>query len=327
MITKQLLDNYFKRQCTAEEQVEVEGYLNSDDHTLLDEFLSNKWADAAAAPSDFVIPPPIILPARAKVRKLPVKWTRYAAVFTGLLTLSAAAVYMFSTIGKTSAVSRIAKQQWRELDNRGTAIRSVVMGDGTKIWLNKNAVLRYPDNYNKDTRDVALMGEAYFEVAPDQTKPFRVHTANVITTALGTAFNISAFTMRDTAIRVSLLEGKVAVATDGSTGNVSARILTPGMTVDFEDNILMDPETDSTVSNVTGWIKDKVYFNNTTLKEVCRRLSYQYSENIVTTGDAGEQRISGVFNTSDDLKTIVAAITYVHKLKVSYSREGCRISK
>lgn len=325
MITKQLLDNYFKRQCSEEERAEVAAYLNSDDHTLLDEFLNSKWADAAAAPSDLIIPPPIELPARKKVWQLNIKWARYAAVFTGLLALSAAAVYMFSTIGKIATVNRMAKVQWRELDNRGTAIKSVIMGDGTKIWLNKNAVLRYPDNYNKDTRDVELIGEAYFEVAADHDRPFRVHTANVVTTALGTAFNISAFTMEDTAIRVSLLEGKVAVATDN--GDASSRILTKGMTVNFEDNILMEPETDSTVSNVTGWIKDKVYFNNTTLKEVCRRLSYQYSEKIVATGAAGQQRISGVFNTSDDLKTIVAAITFVHKLQVTWSPDGCRISK
>lgn len=323
MITQQLLERYFKQQCTAEERTLVEAYLDAGDHTLLDGFLQSKWKDAIENPSATITPPPITLPRQAKIRILGAGWAKYAAVCTGLLVLSTAIFYALTAGKKKAAVSQVARQEWKELDNRGSAIRSVVMGDGTKIWLNKNAVLRYPDNYNEATREVELLGEAYFEVAPDKSKPFRVHTAGITTTALGTAFNISVFTIRDTAIRVSLLEGKVAVTTAGA----GDRILTPGMKVDFEDNQLMEPVQDSLVKQSTGWIKDKIYFNNTTLKEVCRRLSYQYNQQLTATETAGQQRISGTFNTSDDFKTIVAAITFVHQLQVTYTPSGCKISK
>lgn len=321
MITKQLLDRYFKQQCSAEERITVEAYLQGTDHTLLDEFLHGKWGEAAAGPTIQVVPPAIELPSRTKVRYMGLKW---AAVFTGMLMLSAAAYFLFLTTGKKTPVNPIARQQWKELNNHGNDIRSVVMGDGTRIWLNKNAVLRYPDNYNEASRDVELIGEAYFEVAQNSSLPFRVHTAHVTTTALGTAFNISAFTRQDTAICISLLEGKVAVASADSN---DTQVLTPGMAVNFEGSNMQEAITDSAVFNATGWMKDKIYFNNATLKEVCRRLSWQYDEKVIAKGNAGQQRISGMFNTSDDFKTIIAAITYVHKLQVKYTPEGCTITK
>lgn len=321
MITKQLLDRYFKQQCSLEERMTVEAYLQGTDHTLLDEFLHGKWAEAAAGPAIQVVPPAIELPARTKVRHIGLKW---AAVFTGMLMLSAAAYFLFLMSGKKMPLNPVARTQWKELNNHGNDIRSVLMGDGTRIWLNKNAVLRYPDNYNEVSRDVELVGEAYFEVAQNSRLPFRVHTAHVTTTALGTAFNISAFTRQDTAICISLLEGKVAVASADSN---NTRVLTPGMALNFEGNNMWEPVKDSAVFNATGWMKDKIYFNNATLKDVCRKLSWQYDEKIIVERDAARQRISGIFNTSDDFKTIVAAITYVHKLQVRYTPQGCRITK
>ena len=50
----------------------------------------------------------------------------------------------------------------------------VLMQDGTRIWLNADSRLVYPDNFNGRERVVRLEGEAYFEVAKNSEKPFRV---------------------------------------------------------------------------------------------------------------------------------------------------------
>lgn len=317
MISHQLLDNYFKNKSTEAERLEVEAYLAGADHSLLDEFLMEKWRQAKETPSAGVVPPVITLP--VKTRWLSLKW---AAAIAGIMVLSSVVYYMRSHSAANTYTNTVAARKWLEMSNSGKGVRSVKMSDGTRIWLNRNSILRYPDDYNTQARDVELIGEAYFEVARQTDKPFRVHTALVTTTVLGTAFNVSAFTRDDTAIRISLLEGKVAV-----TAGEQQRLLTPGMLVNYEDHQLQGAIKDSSVSNTTAWLKDKIYFNNTTLKEVCRRLSWQYGDKIHVSGDAAAHRISGVFSTSDDLKTIIEAISYIHKLQVTRKPGEYQISK
>ncbi len=82
--------------------------------------------------------------------------------------------------------------------------------DGTKITLNANSTLRYPDHFGETSREVYLDGEAYFEVVHNAKKPFIVHSAEVSTVVLGTRFNVQAFSDEKN-IKVSLVDGKVEI--------------------------------------------------------------------------------------------------------------------
>src|SRR5690606_12614919 len=105
--------------------------------------------------------------------------------------------------------------QWDTIYNGGDHIRLVSMPDGSRIWLSAHATMAYASDYNKQERALWLQGEAYFEVARREGRPFRVHTDDLVTTALGTAFNIATTNHADSSIAVSLLEGKVAVSAAG----------------------------------------------------------------------------------------------------------------
>ena len=48
----------------------------------------------------------------------------------------------------------------------------LVLGDGTKVWLNSASSLSYPVQFAEKERCVELDGEAYFEVTPDPERPF-----------------------------------------------------------------------------------------------------------------------------------------------------------
>ncbi|MDR2969309.1 MAG: DUF4974 domain-containing protein [Tannerellaceae bacterium] len=82
--------------------------------------------------------------------------------------------------------------------------------DGTKVWLNSCTTLEYAENYGQIDRNIHLSGEAYFEVAKDEGKPFVVRTNGVDVKALGTAFNISAYP-EDAQLATTLFRGEVAV--------------------------------------------------------------------------------------------------------------------
>ena len=68
----------------------------------------------------------------------------------------------------------------------------VKLPDGSTVFLNAGSTIQVPEGFGTVTRDVILTGEAYFDIHHDAKKPFIVHTGNVSTTVLGTAFNVKA---------------------------------------------------------------------------------------------------------------------------------------
>lgn len=87
---------------------------------------------------------------------------------------------------------------------------SLVLSDGSKVWLNSASKLKFPVKFTGDSREVEVSGEAYFEIAKNKSKPFRVHFNNSTVEVLGTHFNVSAYD-NDNIQAVTLLEGSVKV--------------------------------------------------------------------------------------------------------------------
>jgi len=89
--------------------------------------------------------------------------------------------------------------------------RSLIkMSDGTRIWINAGTCITYNEAYGQKTRTVNLNGEAYFDVARDKSHPFIVQTTGLLVRALGTKFNVKAYSDEKT-ISATLEEGKIDV--------------------------------------------------------------------------------------------------------------------
>lgn len=86
----------------------------------------------------------------------------------------------------------------------------VILPDGSKVWLNAGSKIRYQDAFNKNNRDIFLEGEAYFAVAKNKQLPFNVKTADLNVVALGTEFNVKAYSDEDV-VETTLIEGKVSI--------------------------------------------------------------------------------------------------------------------
>ena len=97
----------------------------------------------------------------------------------------------------------------------------VTLVDGTTVWLNAGSSVRYPTVFAGAERKVEITGEAYFEVAKDKHKPFKVAVKLASgeggeVEVLGTHFNVNAYDDEAT-IRTTLLEGSVKVTKAGSS--------------------------------------------------------------------------------------------------------------
>jgi ferric-dicitrate binding protein FerR (iron transport regulator) len=95
------------------------------------------------------------------------------------------------------------------IKNQHGQVRQITLPDGSRVWLNAASTIEYYPAFSVN-RDIKLEGEAFFEVKPDASHPFTVHTQKLNTTVLGTSFNIKSFS-DDNFIDVSVVHGKVSV--------------------------------------------------------------------------------------------------------------------
>jgi transmembrane sensor len=92
----------------------------------------------------------------------------------------------------------------------------LLLADGSKIYLNRDSKLTYPKEFGRNNRKVTLRGEAFFDIAPDASRPFIIDAGKASVRVLGTSFNV----MTDNGhkeVEVYVSSGKVLLSsTDGS---------------------------------------------------------------------------------------------------------------
>lgn len=149
-------------------------------------------------------------------------------------------------------------------------LASLTLSDGTKVWLNSQSKLTYPENFQKSDRIVKLEGEGYFEVTHNEASPFIVETSSVKVKVLGTKFNLRAY---DETSSVTLREGKVKVSVDEISQEVLLNPDEQAVYMTGENRIeVAAVETD----NVSAWINGTIIFDNTPFSEVLKTLSRHY---------------------------------------------------
>jgi transmembrane sensor len=87
----------------------------------------------------------------------------------------------------------------------------VSLPDGSRIFLNRNSELSYRSNFGGRGRNVALTGEAFFEIAPDISKPFIIDAGEARVKVVGTSFNVITMN-KESAVEVFVKTGKVLLS-------------------------------------------------------------------------------------------------------------------
>jgi transmembrane sensor len=182
------------------------------------------------------------------------------------------------------------------------------LSDGTAVWLNAGSKLTYPVAFGGNEREVSLSGEAYFEVAKDAMRPFRVNTNQQRVTVIGTHFNISAYT-DDKETKTTLLEGRVSVQSLNSLGQ---RILKPGEQAQtFMDNkqprfVIYKVDNTEAVAWKNGYFQFRDEGLESILKKIARwyDVEIDYAENWVPSGLYYNGTVSKYKNASQVLKKL-----------------------
>jgi transmembrane sensor len=176
---------------------------------------------------------------------------------------------------------------------KGSKVIDLMLADGSHVWLNSGSSLSYPVEFVGNERKVTIKGEAYFEVAHNEQKPFTVVKNGVEVTVLGTHFNVTAYD-DDQVIKVSLLQGSVKV-TDGN----HKALLRPGQQAQVSAGIKVKPDIDP--DQVIAWKNGFFSFSNTSLQEVMQQMARWYDVDVKYEGEVPQRQFGGKIRRSSSL--------------------------
>ena len=164
---------------------------------------------------------------------------------------------------------------------------SLVLPDGTKVWLNAASSITYPVVFNENERKVNTTGELYFEIVHNSKQPFKVAVRDQLVEDLGTHLNIDAYDDEPT-INTTLLEGSVKV----SKGSASAT-LTPGeqATIRPDGNSFELKKIDA--DQAIAWKNGYFYFDRADIQTVMRQLARWYNVQVIYKGEIPKKTFKG----------------------------------
>lgn len=201
----------------------------------------------------------------------------------------------------------------------------LILPDGSKVLLHKNAHIDFPSTFVSPTREVTLRGEAYFDIKPGKD-PFIVHTGSVTTTVLGTAFNINAYEKN---IVVTVTKGKVKV--ENKQGEYSILKRNEQITVDVKSSHIQKQTVDADA--VIAWKKPYFLFNDVTMAEAAAQLQQFFHVTIVFDNPALENcNVTASFVGQESLEQIMTVLSKINNMQytlidpatIKLSGEGCQ---
>ena len=222
-----------------------------------------------------------------------------------------ASIVLLLAVG-TWLVKQSAQVEWVDVHTAQNETRKFVLPDGSIVALNENSTLSYPETFQRETREVRLKGEAYFEVKKAEGKRFTVLAQNTKTEVIGTAFYLQAYPDKEVIIQVT--QGKVAFA---SVETEEAVFLTPGQEAVLEKGNLFPVRQETKDVNFQAWESKKLIFENTELEKLVKTLEQYFDTSIsIQNGELGNCRFTASFE-DPDLEEVLEIISITGNLTIS----------
>lgn len=208
--------------------------------------------------------------------------------------------------------------------------REVVLPDGTTVHLNNNSSLSYREDFNSIDRKLELNGEAYFEVARDESKPFIVESGNSTTTVLGTSFNIRNRDIENDIV-ITVTHGKVSFASHNNQLQEQIFLTADQMaSYSKKENVITKGEAEN--RNNLFWQTGSLQFNSASVSQVIEDLQIAYGCNVkVGNSDILTCPFTGNFE-NESIENIMQVLAFSLNLKVNKTQnsyeligKGCQI--
>lgn len=321
---KVLLNKYLKDECSDGEKELLDAFFASYTH-------QNQWIpwdeeNPEQYETDLLIDikKAIQQKEREEFNIYPIKskvWLNRAASIAIVIGLGIFAFWAYSNFsGDQQEIAYITKTT--EFGQKS----NIVLSDGSEVRLNAGSILTFPEEFEGNTRQVSLIGEAFFKVQHNPEKPFIIESRGITTTVLGTSFNIQAYP-EDKDVKVTVATGKVRVEEAIQPDhNLSKKkdaegktvFLTPSQQAVYhkETNSLEMREVD--INRFLAWKEDIIRFDDIPIKEAVKILERWFNVTIKLENEAiGDCYISNTFR-NENLVNILESVKFI-KGNIDYS--------
>jgi ferric-dicitrate binding protein FerR (iron transport regulator) len=195
---------------------------------------------------------------------------------------------------------------------------NVVLQDGTQVQLNSGSRLQYPKTFGLFSRKVKLMGEAYFSVAKETTRPFVVDLKDIKVKVTGTHFNAKAYP-DDKTIRVALEEGSVNIA--DKTEKIYPMKVGESAEYDRTTGVCKITEVPDMTLH-TAWRTKSLNFYRTPLRDIIKTLERQYEVQFDTTNSALLNYRFSISTSKINLNEVLNDLEKVSKIRFKLNEDS-----
>ncbi|MES2278636.1 MAG: FecR domain-containing protein [Bacteroidota bacterium] len=308
-----LLERYAIGATSAAENLRVENWLAEHQYThnqweRMDTVGREQWLGQVFADVESTID-----------KNVPVITMRPHRTLWRVAAIAALLLICFSLFWQRAALQNwLTPTQLTTMQTAANQKKEVVLSDGSRIWLNAGSELKYPEKFNGTTREVFLSGEAYFDIKHDDRKAFIVHTGSLITTVLGTAFDIKAG-KTDRLIIVTVTRGKVSV----SEGKRLLGFITPNQQISYNQQNKLHVQTAVDASQVIAWQSAELRFEDITFQEAAKILSERFNVKITFSNDKIKAcRFSGSALSGKNIDQVLKVICAFNNARYNYNKDG-----
>lgn len=328
---KILLERYNQGNCSPEEAAIVDQWfenINRHQSTYTEEKeLDRELDNIRVQLNEHISPAP-------KVRSI---YARYWYAAAAAAVLLAAGLFWFnqSAPGTKPATApapiaanhsnRVVKDGFIEITTPKAHKESITLEDGSTVELNAGSKVRYPLHFSDSSRSISLEeGEAFFTVAADPARKFMVNTGELITTALGTSFNIRAYASEHK-VTVALVTGKVKVdQLNTNSQSAPSLILLPSEQISYDRVSLSLVKTVfSKPEEVNGWKQGFLIFKDAPYNEIVTGIENRYGVTVINESDKTAWNYNGSFKNESltevmDIICLAKTLSYTIKKDTVY---------
>lgn len=331
IFNQEIVERFLQNKCTQEEILVVENWYRSFENNL-DGISNLSENEQNILENELYFKIKQRIEPFQHVQKNQHNWKWYLGSVAAILLL----VFGIWTYNKNSsniqAANGVPFSGWAKYENVSSKKLKINLPDGSIVILQPKTQLSYNQS-ETDFREVNLIGEAFFNVKRDVTRPFYIYSGKMTTKVLGTSFNIKAYPNMKRS-EVSVISGKVTVyEKEAKNEKDNGVILTPNLKVTFFNEeehfitgLVEKPEILQTIK------KETILFNfqNTPLNEVLKTLEKSYGiEMVLETENLGKCTLTGdlenmpLFTKLDIISRSLNATYQIKGTSILVSGRGC----
>lgn len=238
---------------------------------------------------------------------------RVAAILIFFFTTTISSYYIYNEISNSS----VRLMTYTTVVPLGSQAK-IVLPDGSVAWLNSGTTMKYTNRYGKQSREVEITGEGYFDVHKDEKKPFMVQAHDIRIKVLGTVFNVRSYAS-DSTVEVNLIEGKVDITKTGEETDRKITLL-PNQKLVYEKQSKKMHSSYANAAKSAQWQIGKLQFVDATLEEIAMDLERKFDVQIYfESSDIKNEFYSGSLDLNLPVNTLLEYVDVDKKFTRIYN--------